>query len=257
MNRILLLIALLHANINLLNATEDEKFQLMLQSIATGLHQIRLLDGKSLYGDTTAVMGSGCFDLETLDDDTTSAFNEFAALIYMLRHPVKNKHWMHAEYYTAADVLPHFLGIIIKASQLNPIAIQFLWHFLEDGNIHGVSLPGLKPQPERAAIFQELYEWRMGMRADANHALKAIRIERERLDAIAEEEEAKRKAEAEAKAAEQAARAAATEARYNAVRKPSTADEAATSTLRHRRATTTNDQREGEKQPLLRPIRAH
>ena len=246
MNHILFLIALLYANISLLTAAEDEISRLMLQSVATGMRQIRLPDGRSIFEGTTAVMGSGCFDLETLDDDVKSASDEFAALIHILRHPVKNKHWMHAEYYTAADVFPHLQSIIIKASQLNPIALQLLWHFLRDGNIHGVSLPGLKPQPERAAIFQELYEWRMGMRADANHALEAIRIERERLDAIAAEEEAKRKADAEAKAAELAA---ATESRETSAKKPLT--EETTSTLRHRRATKMNDQRSEEKQPLV------
>jgi hypothetical protein len=158
------------------------------------------------------------------------------------------------DYYSPKEILDIYRSLANKASHLNLGALMFFETILRTGQISGVTISGLKPQPERAALYKELYEWRTGIRPDAP-ALEAIRIERERLDAIAAEEEAKRKAEAEAKAAEQAARAAATEARDSAVRKPLT-DET-TSILRHRRVNTSDDQRAEEKQPLLRPITAH
>ena len=80
-------------------------------------------------------------------------------------------------------------------------ALQVIWHFLRDGDIHGVHLPDLTPQPERAALFKELFDWRAGQIPDANHALEVIHTERERLDAIA--------AEADEKAARILAQAAA------------------------------------------------
>jgi hypothetical protein len=259
MNRILLLIALLYANVNLLIAGDEAS--LTLQNVATGMHQIRLPDGKSLFGDTTAVMGAGFFDLVRLDDDTTSAFRSSADLIAMLRYPIKVHGWTQVEYYPPKEIIRRFQEIVEQASHFNTSALQMLWHFLRDGNIHGVLLPGLKPQLDRAAFFQELFEWRSGIRPDARDALEAIRIERERLDAIAEEE-AKRKAEADEEVARVAAIAAAENARVEAAKK--TQD--ATSTLRHRKGhgTTsalgldTDDRRAGEKDPLLpRPIRAH
>jgi hypothetical protein len=133
------------------------------------------------------------------------------------------------------EFLNVYASIIEDASHLNPSALMLIETILRTGQINKIYFPGLKPQPERAALFKELYDWRTGQRSDANHALEAIRIERERLDAIAAEEEAKRKAEADAKAAEQAARTA----MEVAAKKKLTDD--APPTLRQRRVTTTND----------------
>jgi hypothetical protein len=110
-----------------------------------------------------------------------------------------------------------------------------IWHFLEDGDIHGVPLPGLTPQPERAALFKEIFGWRAGMRPNADHALEAIGLERKRLEVIAAEEAA--------------ARATAESARLDAAKKTQE------SGLRHRKShceTPTNaDPEATEKDPLL------
>lgn len=197
MNRIFGLIALSFTTVTSLLANDTYLF--LFHDVATGLHQIRLPDGKSLYGDTTAVMGIGDFDLKSLDCDTRSALYLLGALTYKLENPVKRTNWISVEYYTPSDILLEFQKIINQAVHLNPIALQAIWHFLRDGNIHGAMLPGLIPQPERADLFKELFDWRAGQRPDAIHALEAIRLERERLDAIAVEAAAKRRAEEDAR----------------------------------------------------------
>ena len=99
------------------------------------------------------------------------------------------------DYYSPKEILDIYRDLANKASHLNLAALMFFETILRTGQISGVTISGLEPQPERAALFQELYEWRIGTRPDATHALKAIRIEHEKLDAIAAEEAAKRKAE--------------------------------------------------------------
>jgi hypothetical protein len=236
MKRILLLLGLVLTDVSTLIASDDVS-RSILQNVATGIHQIRLPDGKSLFGDTTAVMEAGCFDLDHLDDDTTSVFRAFSHFITILRNPIKTHGWVRTEYYTAAEAINYFQQIIEGAGHFNISALHVLWHFLRDGNIHGVQLPGLNPQPKRAALFRELYEWRNGWRADADHALEAIRLERERL-------------ELEAIAAEEAAaRTTAEGARLEAVRKTQE------SGLRHRKthdSTPTNADPEATvKDPLM------
>jgi hypothetical protein len=48
-------------------------------------------------------MGAGCFDLDHLDDDTTSASNAFAEFKKILRNPIKTHGWVRTEYYTSAE----------------------------------------------------------------------------------------------------------------------------------------------------------
>jgi hypothetical protein len=102
MKRILLLLGLVLTDVSTLIAS-DNVSRSILQNVATGIHQIRLPDGKSLFGDTTAVMGAGCFDLDHLDDDTTSASNAFAEFKKILRNPIKTHGWVRTEYYTSAE----------------------------------------------------------------------------------------------------------------------------------------------------------
>jgi hypothetical protein len=254
MKRLLMLLGLLLTDVSTLIASDDAS-RSMLQNVATGIHQIRLPDGKSLFGDTTAVMEAGCFDLNHLNDDSIAASNAFAEFKKILRNPIKTHGWVRTEYYTPAEPLKYFQKIIERANHWDECSLQLIWHFLEDGNIHGVQLPGLTPQPERAALFKEIFDWRAGMRPNADHALEAIRLERERLEleAIAAEEEAKRKAE-------EAARIAAIAAAESA--KPEFARKASDTGVRRRYVLRTqntgDDDRATVKDPLiLRHPRSH
>ena len=240
-------------------------------NVFLGMHQVKIPDGLTAFGESAAAMGTPFCDVERspLDDDhSVSTFTELGDFARRLKDPTcaESNGWfsfLTHTYYSPKEILDIYLRLTNKASHLNLNALMFFETLLRTGQISGVTIPGLTPQPERAALFQELYEWRTGVRPDASHALEAIRIERERLDAIAAEEEAKRKADADEEADRLATIAAAEEvARAEAAKK--TQD--ATSTLRHRKGhgTTaalgldTDDRRAGEKDPLLsRPIRAH
>ena len=242
---------------NICAESESEK---ILADVWRRMDAVPLPDGYSIFG--RRITETTLFDTDHLGSDGLAAFYLSKDWIHTLRKPVKSSSIIWGDtYYSAAEYMSLYMSLVKTFYNLTPDTVLFFERLFQYGEICGIKIPGLDITTPisrvRGELFKVLGNWRVHGEASKADALEAIRIERERLDAIAAEEEAKRKAEAEAKAAEQAARIAATEARYNAVRKPSTADEAATSTLRHRRATKMNDQRAEEKQPLLRPIRAH
>jgi hypothetical protein len=197
-----------------------------------------LIDGKNLKGISCTyppLISEHC-----LDNTTELAWSTECLLRTMLHNPIKETGWMSNTLYTATEFKNAYSALIYFSSQLNSSTLRFFWHVLEDGNVYGENIEGLFPQPKRAALFKELYEWSAGSHPDAPPALEAIRLERERLDAIA---------------AEEVARAEAAEKTQDA-----------TSTLRHRKGqgttaalgSDTEDSRAGEKDPLVpRPIRAH
>ncbi len=163
------------------------------QDIACIVDNCPLIDGKNLKG-APCTYSCPVTDIHRLDNDTELAWATESQFRTMLRDPIKKIGWMHNTFYTASELKRVYSELIRFSSQLNPSALRFFWHVLEDGNVYGAYIPGLTPQPERAALYKELYEWCIGTRPDATHALEVIHTERERLDAITAEEAAKRKA---------------------------------------------------------------
>ena len=161
-----------------------------------------LIDGKTLFGQTSvySALHIGC---NGFNSELTVTLPLESSIRNMLKTPIKTQSWTSDTLYTATDFFKAYHELIRLSSQLNPSALRFFWHILADGNIYGFHIEGLTPQPKRAALFQELYEWRTGMRSDANHAFKAINDERERLETIAAAEAAQRKADADRRVAEQ------------------------------------------------------
>jgi len=188
-------------------------------NVFLGMHQVKLPDGLTAFGESAAAMGAPFCDVERspLDDDHgVSTFTELGDFARRLKDPTcaENNGWfsfaiLTHKYYSPKEILDIYIRLTNKASHLNLSALMFFETMLRTGQISGVTIPGLTPQPERAALFKELFDWRAGQIPDANHALEVIHTERERLDAIAAEEEAKRKAEADEKAARILAQAAA------------------------------------------------
>jgi hypothetical protein len=238
----------------------SDQAQSIRENVFLGMHQIKLPDGLTAFGESAAVMGDPFCDvkLSPLDDDhSVSTFIELGDFARRLKNPTHaaNSGWfpfasLKHDYYSPKEILDIYRNLANKASHLNLNALMFFETILRTGQISGMIIPGLEPQPERAALFQELYEWRSGARQDAKHALEAIRIERERLEAIAAEEEAKGKAEAAEEAARIAAIAAAENAKLEMDRKSSE-----TSGVRRRHVPRTqntgDDDRATVKDPLI------
>jgi hypothetical protein len=198
----LLLMSMITSSFLVASVFASDSVQSIRENVFLGMHQIKLPDGLTAFGESAAVIGDPFCDVERspLDDDhSVSTFIELGDFARRLKDPtcLKNNGWFSFatfthDYYSPKEILDIYRSLANKASHLNLNALMFFETILRTGQISGVKIPGLNPQPERAALFRELYEWRNGWRADAQHALEAIRIERERLEAIAVEEEAPR-----------------------------------------------------------------
>lgn len=198
MKRLLLSTALILGTLSGVKGADAASFN---QDIACIVDNCPLIDGKNLKG-APCTYSCPVTDIHRLDNDTELAWATESQFRTMLRDPIKKIGWMHNTFYTASELKRVYSELIHFSSQFNPSALRFFWHVLEDGNVYGAYIPGLTPQPERAALYKELYEWCIGTRPDANHALEAVRTDkRERLDAIMAEEAAKRKTDARIRAA--------------------------------------------------------
>jgi hypothetical protein len=213
------------------------------------MSQIPLPDGMSVFGNPCP--GSKSFDFEHLNDRGGLCFYAALELSKLLRTsetPIKTREQRLEAIRKSYDFL------IAGLYNLTPDAIGVFEEILANSTVYQTPI-SVPKQPERAAYYNKLAHWRVFKDSRPDDALEAIRLERERLDAIAAEEEAKRKAEADEEVARVAAIAAAESARAEAAKK--TQD--ATSTLRHRKGhgttvtpgSDTDDRRAVEKDPLL------
>ncbi|MDP3641268.1 MAG: hypothetical protein Q8R43_02410 [Alphaproteobacteria bacterium] len=219
----------------------------LLSAVYAYMSKIPLPDGMSVLGNY--VPGSKPFDFEHTNDDGNPAYLKAVELTKLLRSQNTSTKDRNQRY---EDIIESYDFIVAELYRLTPDAVGLFEGVLTNSKLYGT--PVLIPkQPERAAHYNKIAHWRVFRDKRPEDALEAIRLERERLDAIAAEEAAKRKAEADAKAAEESTRISAIEqARLEA-----------TSTLRRRKAhgTTTEPYDEHNattKDPLLpRQIRAH
>jgi hypothetical protein len=236
----------------------SDSVQSIRENVFLGMHQIKLPDGLTAFGKADAVVGVPFCDFERspFDDDDLdiSPFRRLGDFPQKLKDPTcsESRGWfsLTCSYYSPGEIIAIYKKIADDASRFKIDSLHFFEILLRTGQFNGVEIPGLNPQPKRAALFREIFEWRNGWRANAKHALEAIRIERERLEAIAAEEEAKRKAEAAEEAARIAAIAAAENAKLEMDRKSSE-----TSGVRRRHVPRTqntgDDDRATVKDPLI------
>jgi hypothetical protein len=203
----------------------------------TYISKVPLPDGRSVFGNYAP--GSRPFDFDHMNEDANPAYLtavEMSRLLDTSSTAIKERKQQLNTIKESYDFL------ITELYRLNPSAIMFFERLLQKSELFaGVSV-ALPKQPERAALLNKLLGWRVFNEPKPTDALVAIRIERERLDAIARDEEANRKAEAEAKAPEQFRKAEPTSGlRRRHVHNSTTDDEHPTPTI---------------KDPLL-PVKAH
>lgn len=185
---------------------------------------------KTIYGDTNAVMGECSF--RPASHKNAAIIPTITKLATALKDPRKqNGAWLSffsVDFFTPKEIIDLYQTLTQEAATLNPEALLVFQIMLRSGEISGFTLPGLQIQPERAKIYDVLYKWRKNFPLTDD--------EKVLLDDVVLLNTSPLYAD-------------------SVVRKPLADD--APPTLRQRRVTTTNDQRSEEKQPLLRPIKAH
>lgn len=136
--------------------------QRIIDDVVTGIRQICLPDGMSLYGDSNAVIGKPCFTTPPQTD--ADILPTFTKLVNALKDPRKpNDAWysfFSSEVYTPKEVLDLYQTLVHEAAKLNPEALLVFQIMLRSGEISGSPIPGLQIQPERAKIYDVLYKWR-------------------------------------------------------------------------------------------------
>ncbi len=223
----------------------------LLSAVYTYMSQVPLPDGMSVFGNY--VPGSKPFDFEHMHDDGNPAYIKAVKLSELLDSQSTSIQDSKQRY---KDIIESYDFLVAELYRLTSSAVGLFEGIFTTSKLYGT--PVLIPkQPERASYYK-ITHWRVFRDSRPDDTLEAICIERERLDATAAKEAAKRKAEAEAKAAEESARIAAEHDRAEAAKKTQE------SGLRHRRplgATTGSDdaaKTAHEKTPLLpHQIRVH
>jgi hypothetical protein len=242
-------------------SSESER---ILADVALRMDAVPLPDGCSIFGKP--IINTVEFDTNHLGKDGAAAHRVAMDLMCRLKKPLKSSIFLWGdEYHSVEEIMSLYMSLVRTLYTLTSDTVVFFEGLFQYGEVCGVQIPGFDTKTPiskaRYDLFKVLGKWRVHGGASQTDALEAIRVERERLDAIAKEE-AKRKAEADEEVARVAAIAAAKNARAEAAEK--TQD--ATSTLRHRKGhgttvtpgSDTDDRRAVEKDPLLpRPIRAH
>lgn len=229
---------------NICYASESEK---ILADVWRRMDAVPLPDGYSIFGKR--ITETILFDTKHLGTRGSEAHKLATDLIHIINNPLKNSSiiWGNT-YYSVEEIMHIYMSVIKTFYNLTSDTVLFFEGLFLYGEVCRIKIPGLDittpTSRARAELFIVLSKWRVHGGASEADALEAIRIERERLDAIAAEEEANRKAEVEAKAAEQ-------------FRKPEP-----TSGLRKRHAhvkTPSDDEHPTPtiKDPLLRPVKAH
>lgn len=139
-----------------------ESPQGIIDDVVTGMRQICLPDGKSLYGDTNAVMGVRCFT--PASHKNAAIMPTITMLVTALKDPRKpNDAWLSffsVDFFTPKEVIDLYQILVQEAATLNPEALLVFQIVLRSGEISGFTLPGLQIQPERAKIYDVLYKWR-------------------------------------------------------------------------------------------------
>lgn len=127
------------------------------------IDSIPLIDGRTLLGRALPYE-SERIDLENISQNVFSSMKAERICNNMLKNPVKSHGWLSDTYYTPDEFKTAYKELVHFSFLLNPAALRFCRDVLEDGNIYGLQIPGLKPQPERAQLFKEAYNWTLDIK---------------------------------------------------------------------------------------------
>lgn len=153
-------------------ATADK----IISDVVAGMHTIPLLDGISVFGDQVASV-DGSYDIEHIDNEDKLGFKCALKLQSFFYNPIKEEGMFHTTYYTAKEILEVYQELAARARRLNPDAVAFFKDLLTHGNMYRHPLSHLFKQPERAAIFKEVFNIRFDKPTDSITKLQAIRDE--------------------------------------------------------------------------------
>ncbi|QOL19276.1 hypothetical protein [Candidatus Bodocaedibacter vickermanii] len=159
------------------------------------MSQTPLPDGMSVFGNPCP--GSKPFDFEHMSDSKRSCFDAALELSKLLR---RSESYAGNREERLEAIKKSYSLLVAGLYNLTPSAIRFFQEVLENSTVYKTPI-SIPKQPERAANYNKIANWKIYKDTRPDDAFEAIRIERERLDAIAVEEEAKRKADARIKAA--------------------------------------------------------
>ncbi|CAO5680996.1 MAG: hypothetical protein HEEMFOPI_01424 [Holosporales bacterium] len=134
-----------------------------LDGVVRIMDNIPLIDGKTLLGKPISYQ-LGTIDLEKIDQDVFRSLNTELECRKMLKNPIKSKGWISETYYTPEEFSRKYRELVQYSFLLNPAALRFYRDVLEYGNVYGLKIPGLKPQPERACLFKEAYDWTLDIK---------------------------------------------------------------------------------------------
>ncbi len=113
----------------------------ILDDLARGMHHILLPDGKTIFGETSAVIGNKYFDLNDLDHDSRAGFTKLSTFTGMLElaNTAQNPSWI----FWSSPSLPElkeflkvYVSIIEDASHLNPSALMLIETILRTGQVN-------------------------------------------------------------------------------------------------------------------------
>lgn len=122
------------------------------------MDSVPLIDGKSLLGRPIPYRLEN-IDIQNINQNVFLSMRVERLCDNMLKNPIKSQGWISDTYYTPDEFSSAYKELVHFSFLLNPAALCFYRDVLKYGNIYGLQIPGLKPQQERAQLFEEVYEW--------------------------------------------------------------------------------------------------
>lgn len=149
----------------------DPKARSIAQEVVEELRHIPLLDGQSIFGDHIEGV---YYSIDNLDNDWRKSSHQETKFRDLFNNPIKSKGWFSNTYYTPEEILTLYRALAERSCRLNPSTLGLFSSILECGRAFETPIPGLTKQPERAALFNKLYELRLKKGPEAKAELIAI-----------------------------------------------------------------------------------
>ena len=159
-SRILVTISVL---VNIVTATNITHHPELFHNVITGIKQICLPDGKSLYGSSSAPMGWSHFERPSIDKpaiDSAFLMGTLSTILYNPQKPSANWLSFSTEYYTPAEIINTYKGLVEAAANFDTNALYFFYALLQRAQISDIRFPGLQEQEDRSKTYYLLYKWR-------------------------------------------------------------------------------------------------
>lgn len=181
MKNVIFLLICFQIFVNNVFSASPHKLDTILSEVSRKMDAVPLPDGYSIYG--TPIIDTVSFDTQHINNDGASAHKLAMELLDLLKNPVKSSSFLlGVQYHSVEEYMRLYMSLIQTLYTLSPDTVVFFDGLFRYGEVCGIKIPKFDPSTPiskaRAQLFQTLANWRVHGAASTAQALEAIRIER-------------------------------------------------------------------------------